>query len=414
VRPQSTIPQLATSDHLARVVYTLWKRPGLLPFVSTPAAVIPVLVGGADLMIPGGRGVLGSLLTSAYFCFLPVTPVVHHSSALKHGQLVSITEHHGASQVGPPLAVGRMGVDLPLDGQEKEKGKAVLVLHTWKDWLWDMGSKGDVPLPTPLALRADGDKEGGEAEKESLSGAADEVDTMVGAIAVLGVSEDAQAEAASSPPPSAEDAVPQNTLTPQGKVMKLVLIHKRLNTIFLQNRTEVSEILHASLLQAIQTSLSTLPASSFPLSSSTFYTNHLLPSRPHHTTDASQTPIDIKHSTYKTLAAFLKHAEKGGLISLKSVGREKEVVVMGVAMDHPEVIGHRKHLSVREAEARKAKREEEEAEEREREREGGREMRIVQRWKPHGPSVRLLEAVGEKLRVSYYFPAPPARSYHLL
>lgn len=37
------------------IVYTLWKRPNLLPFLSTPAAVIPVLVGGADLMIPGGQ-----------------------------------------------------------------------------------------------------------------------------------------------------------------------------------------------------------------------------------------------------------------------------------------------------------------------------------------------------------------------
>jgi hypothetical protein len=36
-------------------VYTLWKRPDLLPWVSTPASVIPILIGGADLMIPGGQ-----------------------------------------------------------------------------------------------------------------------------------------------------------------------------------------------------------------------------------------------------------------------------------------------------------------------------------------------------------------------
>jgi hypothetical protein len=36
-------------------VYTLWKKPDLLPFLSTPSAVIPVLTGGADLMIPGGE-----------------------------------------------------------------------------------------------------------------------------------------------------------------------------------------------------------------------------------------------------------------------------------------------------------------------------------------------------------------------
>lgn len=36
------------------LVYTLWKRFDLLPALSTPSAVIPVLTGGADLMIPGG------------------------------------------------------------------------------------------------------------------------------------------------------------------------------------------------------------------------------------------------------------------------------------------------------------------------------------------------------------------------
>lgn len=36
-------------------VYTLWKEPNLLPFLTTPEAVVPKLVGGADLMIPGGQ-----------------------------------------------------------------------------------------------------------------------------------------------------------------------------------------------------------------------------------------------------------------------------------------------------------------------------------------------------------------------
>jgi len=35
-------------------VYTLWKHPTLLPVLTTPAPVILVLVGGADLMVSGG------------------------------------------------------------------------------------------------------------------------------------------------------------------------------------------------------------------------------------------------------------------------------------------------------------------------------------------------------------------------
>lgn len=43
------------SDYLILTVYTLWKHPRLLPTLHTPSAVIPVLCGGADLMIPGGQ-----------------------------------------------------------------------------------------------------------------------------------------------------------------------------------------------------------------------------------------------------------------------------------------------------------------------------------------------------------------------
>jgi predicted ribosome-associated RNA-binding protein Tma20 len=43
------------SDELIPTIYALWKKRELLPFISTPPSVIPVLVGGADLMIPGGQ-----------------------------------------------------------------------------------------------------------------------------------------------------------------------------------------------------------------------------------------------------------------------------------------------------------------------------------------------------------------------
>ncbi|KAF8257181.1 hypothetical protein EI94DRAFT_1841205 [Lactarius quietus] len=35
------------------MIYTLWKHPKLLPVLTTPAAVISILVGGADLVVPG-------------------------------------------------------------------------------------------------------------------------------------------------------------------------------------------------------------------------------------------------------------------------------------------------------------------------------------------------------------------------
>lgn len=69
--------------------------------------------------------------------------VVQHPPSLSPDQLVSITQYH-PGKLGPPLAVGRMA--LPSDDlKDGMKGKAVLVLHTWKDCLWELGSGGDVP-----------------------------------------------------------------------------------------------------------------------------------------------------------------------------------------------------------------------------------------------------------------------------
>ncbi|KAK0199186.1 hypothetical protein DFS33DRAFT_1416273 [Desarmillaria ectypa] len=73
------------SDELIPTLYTLWKKHRLLPFICTPAAVIPILVGGADLMI---REFIACRRTA--------------------GRLIKLKEGG------------------------KEKGKAALIIHTWK------------------------------------------------------------------------------------------------------------------------------------------------------------------------------------------------------------------------------------------------------------------------------------------
>jgi translation initiation factor 2D len=74
--------------------------------------------------------------------------VVQHSSSLQAHQLVSITEYvRDPKRIGPPLAVGRMAVDSDVLSQDGARGKAVFVLHAWKDHLFDMGHKGNPPDP---------------------------------------------------------------------------------------------------------------------------------------------------------------------------------------------------------------------------------------------------------------------------
>ncbi|KAI6020580.1 hypothetical protein EDC04DRAFT_2736905 [Pisolithus marmoratus] len=78
------------SDDLIPAVYTLWKKYDLLSCITTPASVIPVLVGGADLMIPG------------------VVPIPS-SQTVVPPQLVAIAQYFKDSPTahGPPLGVWR-------------------------------------------------------------------------------------------------------------------------------------------------------------------------------------------------------------------------------------------------------------------------------------------------------------------
>ena len=90
---------------------------------------------------------------------------------------------------------------------------------------------------------------------------------------------------------------------------------------------EVSDILRSALLQSIATTLSKLPQSSFPISLSVFAEMYILPYRPFKEVSTTSTPVDIKHSGYKSLTAFLKASAKEGLIKIKET--KGEVVVTG-------------------------------------------------------------------------------------
>ncbi|KAI6020581.1 hypothetical protein EDC04DRAFT_403639 [Pisolithus marmoratus] len=138
------------------------------------------------------------------------------------------------------------------------------------------------------------------------------------------------------------------------------------------SKEEVSSILRNAVLQAIRGTLKSIPTSSFPIPTGTFYSSYVLPYRPAFVrrnvpgTDSSSTPsgndgctseyppTDIKHSTYKSLAAFLKVLDKQGILIIKDM--------------KPEPL--------------EEKREKREGEERAR----VQEMEIKEPWKPHTPS----------------------------
>ncbi|KAK1216736.1 hypothetical protein PQX77_020623 [Marasmius sp. AFHP31] len=357
------------SEDLIPSIYTLWKSPKLLPFLSTPKPVIPILVGGADLMIPG---------------------VVHHSTNLSEGQLVSVCKYErreGVPTLSSPLAVGRMAVsgERLVDGGQ-EKGKAVLVFHTWKDHLWAMGSKAEPPEDVPIqtSMETEENEDGGEQHPD--------VPEVTNALEELSTDDP-------KPPPEAE-AEESYTYTPD----------------------EVSTLLHKSLLQALTTSLSNLPASSFPIPSTQFNTSHILPARPNFPSlvllPSSSSPDDvdprsididprtltIKSSSHKSLTSFLKHAERSGLLTTKAPSKNSQttdVLITSVNPTHPDVQTHKRHVTLGEVDAKslkKAKREERDEKERERERSG---LDVRELVKPNGASVRVFEAMGASLSNLY-------------
>jgi translation initiation factor 2D len=92
----------------------------------------------------------------------------------------------------------------------------------------------------------------------------------------------------------------------------------------------------------------------------------------------------VKHSTHKTLTAFLKAAEKDGLLTLKHA--KGDVLVAGVAAAHPAYDGYRAYRTVQQDDdaRRKAARSDEGA---------PQEMDVAELWKPHGKSLPLCAAL---------------------
>ncbi|KAH9037455.1 hypothetical protein EDB85DRAFT_606006 [Lactarius pseudohatsudake] len=338
-------------DELIPTVYTLWKHPTLLPVLTTPAAVIPVLVGGADLMVPG------------------VVQVPAHTLA---GALVSVAQFVRDAR-GPPLAVGRMAVDADkIDNNGVNKGKAVVVLHTWKDHLWALGSKCGPPDALPVVAEAAG----------SAGDDSDGTDGNEGG-------PDTPRPGADQEPAEHAPAVTQDGAAEVEEIEQLT-------------PEEVSARLHAALLQALRTSLAALPKSAFPMPTTILYTAHILPARPFSWT--ATTPVDIKHSAFKSLSAFLRASEKGGLLKLKDA--RPDVQVGAVFPTHADVIAHEPHRTVGEEDERRRR-----AEEREAAAEAanaGKTVTVTELWKPHLGTLPLFEDLG--IDTTALYPLAEVRS----
>lgn len=221
-------------------VYTLWEFPFLLPAIWTTPSVIEKLANGADLMVPG--------------IIVPDKGLPE----LAKGTVVAICcpENPAAVQAVGVLTFDTKGIE----NIEGAKGKAVLVAHVYKDYLWKSGSKRQMP---------DGTEQSSNVEDE---------DTKVEA------GEDVKA--------AADGGEKTEEISPRKMDALLLIALKQLMATVLDEQ-------HASSL--------------LPLNASTFYSGYLVSNAPY------RKEVDIKKSSYKKLVKFLKAMDKQGMIKLKDI-----------------------------------------------------------------------------------------------
>ncbi|CAE6515768.1 unnamed protein product [Rhizoctonia solani] len=327
-----------TQSNLIPTVYTLWKCPTLLPTISTPAAVIPILVGTDPYtLVPS-----------------PILP------SLTQGQLVSITQYRSTT----PLVVGSMAIDgSELRDNADQKGKATVTLHAAGDTLWALGSKQEPP-----------EGKQPEADITPVAGAVDGVTE-----ALEGVKLDGEADGDSI---GEKAAVTERAPTAQEIETTL-----RATTLYALARLDAASLplpastLYSSHILPSRPARPTVPSSNAteqPIDPKTFLSH-----------------LDIKHTPHKKLAPFLKTFEKDGILKLKDV--RGELLVFSVDAKHPALadVGKWGWKTIGAEEREKKEREKYNAAD-----ESVKEILVEEVWFPEASTESFFEACGES--TAYY------------
>lgn len=360
-------------------VYTLWLFPSLLPRVNTWNKVVQVCLGGSSLMAPGllpEPHTFHSSSTSTSISHSNGKDSIHSEQSesqseeassdqpsedsIQPGSLISIVSYPSSI----PLIVARSELSHQEMSEMKikgGKGKAARIIHCYKDHLWSITKKD----PKEEAC---GDKEAGlitqmgqlkvvsgeEWANEEKQNEVEGVEKEIGESKPRKDSEPINMTSESNFSASSEGGIESLNHSQDGEFTP----------------SEVEEILKLSFLQTLSSttfrnqaessssSINTNSSSFFPLSSSTFYSTFLLPSRPityppivirplkNPKSKPSFPPrtkfdqrkvgkeVDIKKSSSKKLAKFLKGLEKDGWIKTKE--RSGEVLILEVNFEHQE------------------------------------------------------------------------------
>jgi translation initiation factor 2D len=272
----------------------LWAAPALLPRLTLrDAEVSRFLLGGADLMLPG-VALSGSDL-----------------GTLRQGDLAAVFAPGNPAA----LAVGVVALSGAEAAARGGKGRLMEVAHVFGDCLWALTPpaaatpnagftrQAVAPLPGyeeaegPPSDWEDGDDDGDEDTPK------DEDAPPVDDAPLPHLPAD---EAAPPPPPA------------------------------LASAAETDALLDLALLQALKLRISD---GELPLSASTAWAQHVLPSRPAGAT------VDVRRSSHRKVSAFVAAKAAQGWLSAKEDKRSGELVITGVNRRHPALLAHTPHAA---------------------------------------------------------------------
>ncbi|CAN6251926.1 unnamed protein product [Urochloa humidicola] len=304
----------ARGHDLFPTVYALWKVPHLLPaFTLKGGEVSRYVIGGADLMFPGI-----SIPSEGFPSF-------------EAGQPWAVKVPGNPA----PIAVGITAMSSTEALKAGLRGKALRILHYYRDMLWDSadgryvpneGFFEDIVVEDPNFVSTSQSPDSAEETTEAAHGSED---------AAAGTSDSADHGVQSEATEEITDGVnelklPEDKSTEQAPDEKE---HQNLTT------EEIDSLLDKCLLQALYTSIK---EKDLPMPGSTLWSNHILPCRPPGVT------LDIKKSSHKKLSKWLQSKSSSGLISAKEDKYKKEVILVGINRKHPDYVAFKPEKRVQE------------------------------------------------------------------
>ncbi|OMO77514.1 Translation initiation factor SUI1 [Corchorus olitorius] len=298
-------------------VFALWKVPELLPsFTLKGGEVSRYVIGGADLMFPGisvaAEGLPSFSAGEPWAVKVPGNPA--------------------------PIAVGSTTMSSTEALKADLRGKALRILHYYRDLLWESveghyvpnaGFFEDAVFEDPSFFSSNQPAPSGESATD-LSDAQESGTDKENIGESVDVNDVVSERNASSTQNDSENAAEEITtdvsdlkLTDNNAASESNIEHHHLSA------EDVDSHLDRCLLQALHT---TVKEKDLPMPGSTLWSNHVLPCRP------SGITLDIKKSSHKKLSKWLQAKSSTGLIMVKEDKYKKEAMLISVNRGHPDYL----------------------------------------------------------------------------